>query len=104
MVEFLGRGLFEGVYLAALRIDAGHHVLDRAVFAGRIHRLQNQQHRPRIGRKQYLLGFGELRDVIRQERFERAATEFLPKLMSTPGRVEFIESHALAMRHAASLN
>jgi hypothetical protein len=39
--------MFEAEYLAALWIDAGHHMFDRAVLAGGIHRLEDQQHRLR---------------------------------------------------------
>jgi hypothetical protein len=37
--------MLEAEDLAALRIDAGHDVLDRAVLARRVHRLKNQQQR-----------------------------------------------------------
>ena len=40
VVEFLARRLLEREDLAALRIYAGHDVFDRAVLAGRIHRLK----------------------------------------------------------------
>ena len=52
-------GGLKRMHLAALRIDAGHHVLDRAVLAGRIHRLEDQQHRPAILRVELLLQLGE---------------------------------------------
>ena len=45
MFQFLGAGLFEAEHLAALRIYAGHDVLDGAVLAGGVHRLENQQQR-----------------------------------------------------------
>ena len=41
----------------ALRIDAGHHVLDRAVLAGGVHRLQHDQHRPAVVGVERLLRF-----------------------------------------------
>jgi hypothetical protein len=44
---FAARGL-ERVHLAALRIDPRHHVLDRAVLAGGVHRLEDQQHAPLV--------------------------------------------------------
>ena len=44
VLQFRGAGMLEAEYLAALRIDAGHHVLDGAILSGRIHRLKNQQH------------------------------------------------------------
>ena len=46
MRELLGAGRLVGVDLAALRIDAGHHVLDDAVLACGVHALQNDKHRP----------------------------------------------------------
>ena len=48
VVELLGARRLEGMHLAALRIDARHHVLDDAVLAGRIHRLEDHQHRPAV--------------------------------------------------------
>ena len=44
---FVGRRL-EGEDLAALRVDAGHDVLDGAVLAGGVHGLEDQQHGPAI--------------------------------------------------------
>ena len=43
MLQFREAGMFEAEYLAALRIDSGHHVLDGAIFSRRIDRLKNQQ-------------------------------------------------------------
>ena len=43
VLQFGGAGMFEAEHLAALRIDAGHHMPDGAVFARRIHRLKDQQ-------------------------------------------------------------
>lgn len=43
VLQFRGAGMFEAEYLAALRIDSGHHVLDGAIFSRRIDRLKNQQ-------------------------------------------------------------
>src|SRR5450631_3205351 len=33
VLQFGGAGMFEAEYLAALRIDPGHHVLDSAIFS-----------------------------------------------------------------------
>ena len=53
--QFLGAGMFEAEDLAALRIDAGHDMLDGAVLAGGVHRLKNQQQRVAVvGIKQSL--------------------------------------------------
>ena len=45
MIELLGAGVFEAEDLAALRVHAGHHVLDGAVFAGGVHPLEDQKKR-----------------------------------------------------------
>ena len=63
VVEFLRARRLERMHLAALRIDAGHHVLDDAVLAGRIHRLEHDQHRPAVLRVEPLLQIGEALDV-----------------------------------------
>ena len=66
VVEFLGRGLLEAEDLAALGIDARHHVLDRAILTGGIHGLQDNQDRPAIGGVEAILSFGQLGDVLRE--------------------------------------
>src|SRR5271156_155581 len=43
--QLLRRRLLEGVDVHALRADARHYVSDRAVFAGRIHALENDEQR-----------------------------------------------------------
>ena len=44
-----GAGVLETEHLAALRIDARHHVLDGAVLAGCVHGLKDQQQCVAIG-------------------------------------------------------
>ena len=68
VLQFLRTRLLEGMNLAALRIDAAHHVLDDAVLAGGVHRLQHDQHRPAVFRVKALLQFGELLDAGGQHR------------------------------------
>ena len=73
--------LLERVHLAALRIEAAHHMLDDAVLAGRVHRLKHDQNRPVVSRIKSLLQILEtldaflekiLRMVLREaERFVR---------------------------------
>ena len=46
--------------LAALRIEARHHVLDDAVLAGRVHALEDDQQGPAVLGKQLLLHRGEM--------------------------------------------
>ena len=45
VVEILRRRLLERIHLAAGRINPGEHSADGAVLAGRVHRLEYQQHR-----------------------------------------------------------
>ncbi len=49
VLEIVIGGLFEAEDLAALRVHAGHHMADRAVFAGDVHALKDQQQRPMVG-------------------------------------------------------
>ena len=55
MFQFGGAGMFEAEHLTALRVDAGHHVPDGAVFSRRIHRLKDQQDGMTVGRVEQLL-------------------------------------------------
>jgi hypothetical protein len=66
VLELLGAGLFERVHFAALRIDAGHHVLDDTVLANRIHALEHQQHTPLAVGVETLLQLAKPGDALRQ--------------------------------------
>ena len=68
VLEFLAARRLEGVNLAALRIDAGHDVLDDAVFAGGIHALQHHEHGPAAVRVKPLLHVGEPADAVGEDR------------------------------------
>ena len=48
VVELLRRRRLERMDLAALRVDAVEHAVDRAILARRIHALKDQQQRPAI--------------------------------------------------------
>jgi hypothetical protein len=61
VIELFRRRRLERVDLAALRVDAGHHVIDDAVLAGRIHALKDHQHGPAILGPQALLQLGKPR-------------------------------------------
>ena len=63
MLQFHRRRVLVAVHLAALGINARHHMLDRAVFSGRIHRLEDQQDRMLVRRKQDLLPCAEAGNV-----------------------------------------
>ena len=67
VLQFGGAGMLEAEHLAALRIDPGHHVLDGAVFSGRIHRLKDQQDGMAVGGVEKLLLRAQLRDVVFQK-------------------------------------
>jgi hypothetical protein len=60
VVELLGRGRLERDDLDPLWVDTGHHVLDRRVLAGCVHRLQDDEQRVAVARPQKLLGVREL--------------------------------------------
>ena len=62
MVELLGGGLPEREHLDTLRVDPRHHVLDRRVLAGGVHRLEDDEQRVAVARPQQLLRIGELID------------------------------------------
>ena len=66
--DLLGAGRLVGVYLAALRIDAGHHVLDHAVLSRRIHALKHDQHGPSAMGIKTLLQFGDAGDPVGKDR------------------------------------
>src|SRR5215510_15781474 len=55
VIEILLRWSLEGKYLTPLRVDSGHHVLDRAVLPRGVHRLKDQQHRPAVLRVKHVL-------------------------------------------------
>jgi hypothetical protein len=72
VVEFLRRRLLERGDLAALRVDALEHALDRTVLAGGVHALEDQQQRPAVLRVELFLeivqalavGFDDLRRLF----------------------------------------
>ena len=68
MGELFAAGHLEGVHHATQRIDAAHHMLDDAVFAGGIHALEHDQHRPSAMGVQTLLHVSEPRDAIGKDR------------------------------------
>ena len=68
VVELFGGGLFEAEDLAALGVDAGHDVLDGAVFAGGVHGLEEDQDGVGVCGVEELLGFGELGAVLVKDR------------------------------------
>src|SRR5207302_8352970 len=65
--QFLLARPLERMHVAALRVDPGHHVGDRAVLAARVHRLKNHQQRPAVLGVEQLLQLGEPLDVFGED-------------------------------------
>ena len=53
--QLLGARVLEAEYLAALRVDSRHDVLDAAVLTGCVHGLENEQQRVAVGGVQQFL-------------------------------------------------
>ena len=70
MVQLLEARMLETEHLATLRIDTGHYMFDRAVLAGGIHRLKDQQHGITVGGVEEILQFAHLFDVGPQHFFQ----------------------------------
>ena len=63
MIEFFGGRSFETENLATLGIEAGHDVLDGAVFTGRVHGLEDDEERVNILSVKLVLKIGEAGDA-----------------------------------------
>jgi hypothetical protein len=97
VVELLRRGLLEREHLAALRIDARHDVLDRAVFAGRVQRLEDEQQGPAVLGVEHILLFRQPCNAALEELRGLA----LVQLQATGvARIEVLEPEALAFGDA----
>ena len=59
--------LLETRHLAALRVNPGHHMANRAVLPGRVHALENDQQRIVVGRIVKMLERAQLCNVFFQE-------------------------------------
>ena len=68
MQPLLFRWGLEAVDVYALWIDAGHDVLDRAVFSGRVERLKNDDDGIFAAGPQHVLRGGQARNVFQQRR------------------------------------
>jgi hypothetical protein len=67
MFQFLGAWLFETKNFATFGIDSRHDVPDRAIFAGRVHALKNQQQCIAVGRVVKLLQGSQLSNMFFQK-------------------------------------
>jgi hypothetical protein len=97
VVEFFRRGLLEREYLAALRIDARHDVLDRAVFPGRVHRLKDEQQGPAILGVEHVLLLRQQCNVALQDFCGFALVQLQTARVA---RVEVLKPEALAFGDA----
>ena len=97
MVELLRRGLLERGHLAPLRIDARHDVLDRAVFAGRVHRLEDQQQGPAVLGVEHVLLFRQPRGAALEELRSLALVQLQAAGVT---RIEVVQPEALAFGNA----
>ena len=101
VVEVLAARRLEREDLAALRVHARHHVLDRAVLAGRVHRLEDQQHRPAVLRVELVLEFREHIDAQR-ERFLRLRLRFVAETERV-ARIDLLEPEFAAVGDSEGL-
>src|SRR5262249_16682119 len=96
-----GGGLLEGGNLTSLRIPARHDVLDRAVLAGGVHRLEDEQQRPAVLRIEHLLLLGEPLGSASQEVGRLALLQLQAKGIAG---VDAPQLEALALRYAKRLD
>src|SRR5262249_29202510 len=88
-------------HLTALGIDARHHVLDRSVLAGGVHRLKDEQQRPAVLRVEHLLLLSEPLGPATQEIGRLAFLHFEAKGIA---RVDVRQPEALALGYAKRLD
>ena len=98
--QFLGSRRLEAGHLHTLRIYARHHVLDRAVLAGSVHRLQHAQHGPFILCIQLLLQRGQTLHILGQHDFRLLLCQ---QVIRGVGRVELDETETVALGHAITV-
>ncbi len=104
MVQFHRRRFLETENLTALGIHARHDVLDRAVLAGRVHRLQDHEDGVTAIGIEKLLGIRQLFQVL----FQNVLGPFLHGLLSkffellrlSPSGVVILQANPLATRNA----
>ena len=104
MLELLRGRSLEGDHLAALRVHAGHHVLDRAVLAAAVHALEDHEHRVATGGVEQSLLRAELAPVAFEE-LERAALRLLlaehaELLRLRPARIVILQPDLASRFHA----
>ena len=100
MVKVFAGRRFERKNLAPLGINAGHHMLDRAILSRSIHRLEHQQHGPIILGIKHVLKLGQHFDPHRQ-RFLRLRLILGREIKRVAG-IDILQPKAI-IRHAEGL-
>src|SRR2546428_232570 len=95
-IQVFRRWRLERDDIAALRIDAGHDVLDRSVLAGRVHGLEDEQDGPAVLRVQHVLEMAQRLDAQR-EHLLRAWLVLGPEIKRVGG-VEVLQPEPVAVR------
>ena len=88
VIQFLHRRSLEGIHLAALRIYPRHHVLDDAIFAGRVHGLKNEQHAPTVLGVELVLQIGHRSDAVGQKLLRVFLGMYFPSVF----RIEILQT------------
>ena len=101
VIELFRARRLERMHFAALRVDPGHHVLDRAVLAAGIHRLEDREHRPAVIGVEHFLQVGEALDVIGEHRLRLLLADVEPRRVR---RVVIGEPEALGPLDAERLD
>jgi hypothetical protein len=95
VVELLGRRFPERPDVDALRVHAGHHVLDRGVLAGGVDRLEDDEHGVPARRPQQRLRVPQLLDARREPLAcggpQLGVGEARELVAAGPGRVAVVE-------------
>jgi hypothetical protein len=99
VVELVRVRRLEGVHVAALGIDAGHHVLAGAVLAGRVHALEDEEQGPAILSVQLLLQLVQDGGALLEELLGMDPRLHPPRV----GRVHVLEPELAAVPHAVPL-
>src|SRR5215467_10253529 len=95
-MQFLGAGSLEGKHVAALGIHARHNVLNHAIFAGGIHGLENEEHRPTVLGVELLLEVAKKAATISDDFF---GVVFVLEVAGIGGS-EVLETKVLALADA----
>jgi hypothetical protein len=100
VIQLFRRRRFEGKHLAPAWVHTRHHVLDRAVLAGRVHGLEHEQHRPPVLGIQLVLKLAQPLDA----RGQQLGGRLLGLEAARVVRVDMLELELLAVRDPKRLD